>query len=62
MEEDCEKAVEQIVAKKYAQGLYGYTQISCYGIAFFRKQAKVKKLMDMTHGSEMRQAAHAVKT
>lgn len=44
MDKDCDEAVGQISAKKYAEGLYGYTQISCYGISFFQKQAKVKKL------------------
>ncbi len=43
MEKDCEEAIDQIVAKKYAEGLYGYTQICCYGISFFQKQAKVRK-------------------
>ena len=28
----------------YAEGLYGYEKICCYGIAFFQKQAKVKLL------------------
>ncbi len=41
---DCDKAIKQIVDEKYAEGLYGYEQILCYGIAFFQKQAKVKLL------------------
>ncbi|MBQ9538485.1 MAG: AAA family ATPase [Treponema sp.] len=43
MEGDCMTALNQIERKKYADGLYeyGYTQVRCYGIAFFRKQAKV---------------------
>lgn len=44
MDKDCDEAVNQIVSKKYAEGLYGYQQIFCYGISFFQKQAKVKKL------------------
>ena len=44
MDKDCDEAVAQIVSKKYAEGLYGYEQIFCYGISFFQKQAKVKKL------------------
>ncbi len=44
MELDCEKAVEQIITRKYTQGLYGYEQILCYGISFFQKQAKVKRV------------------
>lgn len=43
MDADCDEAVRQIITKKYAEGLYGYTQILCYGAAFFQKQAKVKK-------------------
>lgn len=44
MDRDCDKAIEQIVTEKYAERLHGYTQIFCYGISFFQKQAKVKKL------------------
>ncbi|MBR1711645.1 MAG: AAA family ATPase [Clostridia bacterium] len=44
MEKDCDEAIDQIVTEKYKEGLYGYTQVLCYGIAFFQKQAKVKKL------------------
>lgn len=44
MNKDCDEAVEQIIAEKYAEGLYGYTQIFCYGISFFQKQAKVKRM------------------
>ncbi len=43
MDKDCDAAIDQIVTEKYEEGLYGYTQISCYGISFFQKQAKVKK-------------------
>lgn len=42
MDKDCDKAIGQITTEKYAEGLYGYTQVLCYGIAFFQKQAKVK--------------------
>ncbi len=44
MDKDCDEAVRQIITRKYAEGLYGYTQIFCYGISFFQKQAKVKKV------------------
>ena len=44
MEKDCDEALDQIVDKKYAEGLKGYRQIECYGIAFFQKSALVKKL------------------
>ncbi|MBQ5364559.1 MAG: AAA family ATPase, partial [Spirochaetales bacterium] len=43
MEADCGRALEQIDTKKYAEGLYGYTQVLCYGIAFFQKEALVRK-------------------
>lgn len=43
MDQDCDQAIDQIMKEKYAEGLYGYTQILCYGISFFQKQAKVKK-------------------
>lgn len=43
MDADCDEAVRQIITKKYDEGLYGYEQIFCYGIAFFQKQAKVKR-------------------
>ena len=45
MDRDCDEAIGQITAQKYAEGLYGYEQIYCYGISFFRKQAKVKLFM-----------------
>ena len=45
LDQDCDRAVNQILSKKYAEGLYGYTQILCYGIAFFQKQARVKRLL-----------------
>ncbi len=43
MDKDCDQAIDQIFTEKYGEGLYGYTQILCYGISFFQKQAKVKK-------------------
>lgn len=45
LDQDCDRAVSQILSKKYAEGLYGYTQILCYGIAFFQKQARVKRVL-----------------
>ena len=44
MDQDCDAAVSQIVNKKYADGLCGYTRIRCYGIAFFQKHARVKRM------------------
>ena len=43
MGSDCGKALEQIDARKYADALYGYTQVLCYGVAFFQKEALVRK-------------------
>ena len=43
MDADCDEALRQIAGQKYAEGLYGYEQIFCYGIAFFQKKARVKK-------------------
>ena len=45
LDKDCDKAIEQILTEKYAEGLYGYEQILCYGVAFFQKQAKIKRLL-----------------
>ena len=42
LEKYCDIALNQIVDQKYAEGLSGYEQILCYGIAFYQKQAKVK--------------------
>lgn len=44
MDKGCDEAINQIITQKYAEGLYGYTQVSYCGIAFFQKQAKVKIL------------------
>ena len=44
LSKDCDKAIKQIIDEKYAEGLDGYEQILCYGVAFFQKQAKVKLL------------------
>ena len=44
MTKACDKAIKQIIDEKYAEGLYGYEQILCYGVAFYQKQAKVKLL------------------
>ncbi len=42
LEVDCDDAVRQIMTRKYAEGLYGYEQVLCYGVAFFQKQALIK--------------------
>ncbi|MBQ3799904.1 MAG: AAA family ATPase [Treponema sp.] len=43
MEAAAIRALEQIDTRKYAEGLYGYTQVLCYGVAFFQKEALVRK-------------------
>jgi hypothetical protein len=47
MEKDCDDALNQIVEKKYAEGLKGYRQVECYGISFFQKSALVKRLSSL---------------
>ena len=44
MDKDSDKAIKQIIDEKYAEGISGYGQILCYGVAFYQKQAKVKIL------------------
>lgn len=44
LEQDCDEALRQIAKERYAEGLYGYRQILCYGVAFYKKQARVKKM------------------
>ena len=44
LDRDCDRAIKQIIDGKYAEGLYGYENILCYGVAFYQKQAKVKLL------------------
>jgi hypothetical protein len=39
---DCDKAIKQIIDERYAEGIEGYEQILCYGVAFFQKQAVIK--------------------
>ena len=46
LDKDCNEAIDQIITEKYAEGLYGYEQIFCYGVAFFQKQAKVRLLQN----------------
>ena len=45
MDKDCDEALKQIVEQEYAQGICGYEQILCFGITFYQKQAKVKKMI-----------------
>ena len=46
MDDDCDDAIQQIIDQKYSEGLTGYEQVLCYGVAFFRKQAKAKILSE----------------
>lgn len=48
MERDCAEALSQIVSNQYADKLEGYRQITCYGVAFYRKTALVKKLQQQS--------------
>ena len=34
---DCDEAIKQIIDERYAEGIEGYEQILCYGVAFFQK-------------------------
>ena len=44
MEEDCEKALEQIRDRKYAESLRDeYEKVICYGVAFYKKRCAVKR-------------------
>ena len=46
MEKDCEKALQQIDKKMYAKDYEEeYDEIFYYGIAFFRKQCLVKRMI-----------------
>ena len=47
MDANCDAALNQIRNRRYANDLYGFTMVLCYGVAFFQKQAKVK-LLSMT--------------
>ncbi len=42
MDADCKAALAQISKMQYADALEGYTQVMKYGIAFYRKQARIK--------------------
>ena len=45
MGKDCDEALKQITDKGYARNREpGYEKILCYGISFFQKSAKIKKL------------------
>ncbi|MBQ9526073.1 MAG: AAA family ATPase [Fretibacterium sp.] len=45
MERVCGEALEQIAARRYAEddSFYGYRTLLCYGIAFYKKDALVRK-------------------
>ena len=44
MELKCREALRQISEQAYGKDLYGYREVLCYGIAFYKKQALVMKL------------------
>lgn len=45
MEQDCEEALSQITEKGYARRIEpGYEKVLCYGMAFYRKSVKIRKL------------------
>ena len=46
MENICQEALQQIISRGYAVGedFEGYRSVSCYGVAFYRKSALVRKL------------------
>ena len=45
LDQDCDEAIKQIIKEKYVQGVKGYEQVLCYGVAFYQKQAKIKQLV-----------------
>ena len=58
LDKDCDEAISQIITEKYAEGLYGYEQILCYGAAFFKKQAKIKLATNITNANAMKLNNH----
>lgn len=40
----CNDAIEQIEREGYAEGLDGYTEVLCYGVAFYKKMVLVKRM------------------
>lgn len=42
MEYWCNQALNQIREKGYAEGLDGYREVLCYGIAFYKKEALIR--------------------
>ena len=44
MEPDCEKAIRQIDARKYAEEFEDYyDEVLCYGISFYKKRCQIKR-------------------
>ena len=44
MDSACDEALKQIADREYAKGLEMYERVLCYGVAFFRKTARVKRM------------------
>lgn len=42
----CDSAINQIEKNGYAKGFDGYREVLCYGVAFYKKMALVKKMMN----------------
>lgn len=59
LENDAEKGLRQIYAKKYMDELRaeGYRRIDCYGISFYRKDCEVRSEKGMKHKTNRRRQA-----
>ncbi|MCR5726483.1 MAG: ATP-binding protein [Lachnospiraceae bacterium] len=44
LDKACDEAIKQIITEKYAEEIIGYEQVICYGVGFYKKQAKFKLL------------------
>lgn len=44
MKRDCEAGKQQILDNDYIKGFEGFDEVLCYGIAFYRKRALVRRL------------------
>ncbi|MDO4808247.1 MAG: AAA family ATPase [Coriobacteriales bacterium] len=53
MEHDCMEAVKQIDTRAYARRLHGYRTVLCYGVAFYKKDALVRKTPQSTSQGEL---------
>ena len=44
MEKDCGEAGQQILRRQYLEGFAGFKSVQCYGIAFYKKKALVRRV------------------